>query len=589
MSDDAAVAELTRLAEQVCHAGVLDQARVLQDGPEHKLLRLLYAVVIEGTHSIGDKTVSLLIGIPGVFPARPPKVYLKDPRAFGLLPHINASWELLGEVCTARFESLVVDSSRPMAIVQTCVEAAIELLAQDFRGENRQDIIDEFDAYWRLQEGLRELPSYVTPDDQPRLFHIVSRSNKKLDPIAITDSVDEMWSFSSRPIKPRRLRMKGLYIPLSEGSLVEPPLPGSPWGVDEYRRLVSENVVPENQRRARELAPSGKPYSLVVFSMHRPTPGKALFGAIFHGSTAAHPLLAGGDVSKIIPVALNRREIASVRPRGGANEVLASKRVAVVGCGSVGGYIASLLARSGVSSLVLVDHDTQEPENTFRHVLGGPPPGDPAKKVALLAEQLSGEIPGLSISSMDRKIEDLVANRTFPSSEFDLVILATGVHAVELWVADRFISDQQCPMLLHTWLEPLGIGGHVMLTFPASRRPGCLRCLFTDPDNDELVHNRADFADPEMPVHRNLTGCASSFTPYGAIDAVRTAALAVEVAIEGLLDSQAKPVLRSWRGSPDDLLQAGGGTTTRYELPQEDLMQPAEHLAHPRCPTCGSN
>ena len=44
-------------------------------------------------------------------------------------------------------------------------------------------------------------------------------------------------------------------------------------------------------------------------------------------------------------------------------------RVAVFGLGGVGGYVVEALARSGVGSLVLVDHDTVSPTNINRQIL----------------------------------------------------------------------------------------------------------------------------------------------------------------------------------------------------------------------------
>jgi len=49
--------------------------------------------------------------------------------------------------------------------------------------------------------------------------------------------------------------------------------------------------------------------------------------------------------------------------------VLGEKKVAVVGCGSVGSKIAASLARAGVARFVLVDHDVFLPGNIVRNDL----------------------------------------------------------------------------------------------------------------------------------------------------------------------------------------------------------------------------
>ena len=49
-------------------------------------------------------------------------------------------------------------------------------------------------------------------------------------------------------------------------------------------------------------------------------------------------------------------------------ELLAQKRVGIVGLGSGGGFVALSLAMSGVGKFVLIDDDTLEDGNVVRHV-----------------------------------------------------------------------------------------------------------------------------------------------------------------------------------------------------------------------------
>jgi adenylyltransferase/sulfurtransferase len=50
-------------------------------------------------------------------------------------------------------------------------------------------------------------------------------------------------------------------------------------------------------------------------------------------------------------------------------EKLARARVAIVGCGATGSALASLLARSGVGTLRIIDRDYVEPSNLQRQML----------------------------------------------------------------------------------------------------------------------------------------------------------------------------------------------------------------------------
>ncbi|WP_416355809.1 ThiF family adenylyltransferase [Aureimonas phyllosphaerae] len=70
------------------------------------------------------------------------------------------------------------------------------------------------------------------------------------------------------------------------------------------------------------------------------------------------------DVTIVIPEEGDRRNHAT-------NEVLESRAVGIVGCGSVGSKIAVSLARAGVGRFVLVDPDIMLPINLQRHDLDG--------------------------------------------------------------------------------------------------------------------------------------------------------------------------------------------------------------------------
>lgn len=72
--------------------------------------------------------------------------------------------------------------------------------------------------------------------------------------------------------------------------------------------------------------------------------------------------------------------------------VLASKRVGVVGCGSLGSKVAAMLARAGARDFVLVDDDTLRPENLVRHDLDWSGVGE--GKAHALAQRLSLIRPG---------------------------------------------------------------------------------------------------------------------------------------------------------------------------------------------------
>lgn len=133
------------------------------------------------------------------------------------------------------------------------------------------------------------------------------------------------------------------------------------------------------------------------------------------------------------------RELAVILPEPEASRLdenhsaLKERKVAIVGCGSLGSKVAVMLARAGVGSFFLVDDDLLQPDNFVRHDLdwrdvGTHKADSVAKRIQLVntaatcivrKHRLGGQESSGSVESL---IESL--------SEYDLLIDATAEPAV---------------------------------------------------------------------------------------------------------------------------------------------------------------
>jgi len=75
---------------------------------------------------------------------------------------------------------------------------------------------------------------------------------------------------------------------------------------------------------------------------------------------------------------------------------LSPKHIAIAGCGSIGGTVADIAARTGVGTLTLIDPDMVSPENIGRHVLTSSAIGQ--RKVDALASHLTAINPDIVIN-----------------------------------------------------------------------------------------------------------------------------------------------------------------------------------------------
>ena len=120
----------------------------------------------------------------------------------------------------------------------------------------------------------------------------------------------------------------------------------------------------------------------------------------------------------------NRPEIVTRRDAGTAMDWFRGKRVALWGCGAIGGFIAEHLARAGVAQLTLYDNGRVIPGVLVRQNFADTDVNAP--KAAALARRLKSITPGVGITT---RIEDIVArtlNRTDWDADIDILIDATA-------------------------------------------------------------------------------------------------------------------------------------------------------------------
>ncbi|MCL2337451.1 MAG: tRNA threonylcarbamoyladenosine dehydratase [Firmicutes bacterium] len=100
---------------------------------------------------------------------------------------------------------------------------------------------------------------------------------------------------------------------------------------------------------------------------------------------------------------------------------LAAARVAVIGVGGVGSFAAEALARAGIGSLLLVDHDTVSLSNINRqlhaltYTVGQP-------KTSVLAERLSGINPTLRLETSRQRFTPATAAELMGEGRWDFVV-----------------------------------------------------------------------------------------------------------------------------------------------------------------------
>lgn len=244
---------------------------------------------------------------------------------------------------------------------------------------------------------------------------------------------------------------------------------------------------------------------------------------------------------------------------------LASKKVLVVGLGSVGSMIAWQLARAGIGQLSLIDHDFVQVGNMPRWLLGLPYVG--RGKASGLGEFLNLSYPYTSTWYVDYK---LGAPRQNVEATGDGKILEMVMQDVDLvidataeWGVSHMLSDIcQSQGVAYIWATgtPGSRGGVVGRVIPGETK-GCWKCFqhhqsagsIITPVQDDLPEIQ-----PKGCFHPTFTGTGFDMDEV-SLAAVRLAAstlcndqsdtypaLGWDVGIVNLWDGQGKPIAPAW-------------------------------------------
>lgn len=532
---------------------------------------------------------SLLLSISKGFPYVLPQIHIENVKDYPAFGHIN--WQ--GSICYKDHQGLVVDYSDESKVLTGCLMEALRTIHEHYGDEHLHDLYMEYEDYWESMPSERRTTiSLIEHSGSFKqlvgfLDHKKEKKTKKLTFLAIHD---QEWDANEYYWPLRKLkgmkRSKVLYIPLV--SPVVPPSPLSLWECKEIVGVVEKYADSDVYKGAMEWAAKQRWNTSVgiIFSHPKPSGEQALWGCLFtRNNKAKHPLVGLDTRWSLEPILLRDHSRDYLVRRGGGDVVLGGKKVAVVGCGSVGGSIASYLAKSGVGELHLYDFDILAPENIYRHVLGG-------VYVDPIAPQLKAHSLSLDIM-LNHPFTKVVG---FPSSllelhpckdqnpGYDAIVVATGDFTRELRFNQGHHSCNTPSPVVYAWQDGFGVGGHCMcVTDP--REIGCLECLYTRSVGFK-PHPKTSFIKQGQTITKHIGGCGGVMTPYSYLDASQTALLAARATID-VLKGECENEIRSWKGSSRELEANGYMVSDWYEQLDQCEIHDRDNYVASNCKVCG--
>lgn len=445
-----------------------------------------------------------------------PIVNLSDPLPACLLPiapHIGPK----GNLCYIASSAAVVDIYSPINQTLAALERAAEVLDQIMAGERVDDLQEEFYAF--LPDGA--LYTDIANPETGRISMLrldggsglvctdnIARTQAKFS--GLTREFSEFTGITKKITTrqpPRPLIDE--WPPQTVGEMLQ-------WQSkldDACRRKIQASIVKAYRAQA----------ALMALVIESPTSQYAI--AVLDLQKCKRPKKTNQSIpifeARVMLMQVIRMDDRYLVQRNIPNrKTLAGLNINLVGCGTIGGYLADMLVKAGAGSgggaLRLIDFDTLQPGNIGRHRLGE------NHLAANKAEALVAELKiGMTSANVRAVPYDV---RTVNLAGADLIIDATGEQALGHWIAGLVQKSSAAVPLIHVWIDGPGIAVRALTKTHASE--GCFRCLCDYERDGEFL----SVAGGVSPVFAG-EGCEGPYVPFPASVSVQAAALGLDTVL----------------------------------------------------------
>jgi len=475
--------------------------------------------------------VSIIVALTEGFPDELPKIFLTKDFEYLPIPHVDNRLF----VCTYVSESTDFFSENVDGVIRDSIEKAREIISDGIHRVNQSDYEAEFLAYWELD--CKSLYSILEPVDRIRkvkmaIVHLAKHNIAYL----VADDENAIRGFAAN-VNPDFSIQKfdsALYLPLPHP--FPPPFPETCKEMfsvlDSYDKKYSNAVV--------DFLNNNDYQGTVVFSTiindnyalagwrHQAMNRKEVLRGFRPGKVDPRVLKNLITNQSIERLQVERLDLDRVQGRvGNSNSALHGKTICIIGCGSIGSWIAFNLVQAGIDRLMLIDKDSLHATNIGRHLCGVTE--IKKSKVEAVSERIRQHLPYVRIQCIEQTFYKAFTENQEAIQNCDLIISATANPALERRLNKMQLNASAFPPVLYSWIEPYGIASHAVLV--STTETSCFECCL---DPKDLSFKFQVLRCERGAFTRQEAGCQSSFTPYSGLDANQAASIATRLALKSL-------------------------------------------------------
>lgn len=461
---------------------------------------------VEISQEINGKTIEFIISFPKGFPYQFPNIIVKG-KEYKDLPHVDKK---TGKLCLFN-QDAIPNHKMPIEVIKESIYKAKSIISDGLNGFNREDFIDEFQAYWVVDEDtIGNIDVLFEPSNE--VLKIKCVHTKDYTFWCCGSNYKELIDYAKRNYQEEELiTEEAIYIPIDKK--IYPPFPHNN---KEFYNILSKS---KNGSEYKKFLTNRKGNPIILFSQE--DKGKYILSGIIHTRIFD---INGFRKGKIAPDVAYRiaypnnkvlkltTEIISKKRlfyRGG-DGIMMDKKISILGCGSLGGYVAQALTELGVSDFKLIDNEKLRKENIARHICGID--FVDMNKGEAIKRKLTSHYIGLKIETYSKDIYDLTTNNLEELIDRDMQFIAVGDMALESYIIDKYNKGELKGKIVIVWVEPYAIGGHAIIL--NKRQDNIEQCIY---DDNWTLKNRI-LEKPEE-FTKKEAGCQSTFVQYSGFEA----------------------------------------------------------------------
>lgn len=448
-------------------------------------------------HFKGD-LLDLRVQFPQNYPLEYPKFFIDSSEWYLNFPHVESYITGIGSSICYLADTDKAPFLDGEKIIQVELDRILEIITQYEREEYElQDFLVEFDSYWN------DKIFYFDPNESMMESQIIDAIFYEGFGHVFTNNKEATSKKFEILKRKEKYTLRALFLPLLS---ISSPLPITR---NKFVEILKQKRVYEYVQEnfaKKDISP------ILLFSFD--------IKNSLHYAAVKFPQLESGSQKVVFPlfspdinierIRVKRLDRDRIFTRGGSittqNIARNDIKIAIIGCGALGGSLAFKLAKNGIRNFILIDNQELSIDNIGRHICGMKYVGN--DKVNAVKEIIIEQIPDCNIEIYRQNIMENLS--LLESANF--IVSALGSDGTTF---EHFYNQIGNKPRIYTWFEGHIAGHSVLIKDTPNVDMGKL--------NENIRVVKDGF---ESQLNIKETGCNEFYTPYSYLDAEQTVNMA---------------------------------------------------------------